>query len=403
MQAMGKEVSFIGKALRGLGSLGGTVIGGLVGQPSAGSAVGSGLGAALSKYLGAGDYVVSKNTLVQRAASGIPAMHNTGQSVVIRHREYVAQISGSVAFTVQQSLYINPGLSATFPWLSGIAARFQEHEIKGMVWHYVPTSGTFNGTTAALGSVMIQTSYRATDANPSSKAEMLNEYWSNEVVPFETMAHPIECDPKENPFNIHYIRNAPVPSGDQLLYDVGRTFVATAGMADTAVVGDLWVTYEIELKKPLIASPVVMPNSYYGVTYASPTTSDLFSGTVSDHIGGAAPCTFATRTLTFPAGSSGVYYVNLQIYNVSGLTAAAVLSWTGGASYTNCTQVGYNPSQSTAVTTNIAGTSTSVLTYSFGVYATDVSALFTIAVPAPVWTTGTPTYCSANIATIPRF
>jgi hypothetical protein len=54
-------------------------------------------------------------------------MHNTGQTVVIRHKEYLGEIRGSTTFTVQDALQINPGNARTFPWLSGVAVRFQEY------------------------------------------------------------------------------------------------------------------------------------------------------------------------------------------------------------------------------------------------------------------------------------
>lgn len=154
----------LGQAIRTLGGIGGSALGAMVGMPQTGGSVGSSLGASLSKWLGAGDYSVSQNTIVQKAAQGIPMMHNTGQSVTVRHKEFVCSIAGSTNFTIQRTLTLNPGLAGTFPWLSGIAQNFQEFNIKGAVFHYVPTSGTaVSSTSSALGSVMIQTTYRSND------------------------------------------------------------------------------------------------------------------------------------------------------------------------------------------------------------------------------------------------
>jgi hypothetical protein len=207
------------------------MLGGYIGHPLAGGAAGSSLGAALSRWLGAGDYRVGTNSIVQRSlksADSIPMMHNEAQSVVIRHREYLGEIRGNTSYTIEQSYQINPGNSKTFPWLSGIAVRFQEYRIKGMVYHYIPSSGAaVSGTNAALGTVMLSTSYRSNDSPPASKVEMLNEYCSNEAVPSEAFCHPIECDPKENPFNVQYVRSGDVPPEDsRLLYDLGVTYVA---------------------------------------------------------------------------------------------------------------------------------------------------------------------------------
>lgn len=272
-----EKMTLLGQALRSLGGLGGGALGTMFGAPGVGGAVGTSLGGAISKWLGSGDYNVSSNTIVKqslKAAASIPSMHNDGQTVVIRHKEYLGEIKGSTVYTVQRSYELNPANPTTFPWLSSIAESFQEYKFRGVVFHYVPSSGSaISGTSPALGTVMLQTSYRSSDTPPASKVEMLNEYCSNEVVPSEPMAHPIECDPKENPFNIMYVRNGPPPAGDsKLMYDLGITHVATSGqLASGNVIGDLWITYEVELKKPIVYSNVTSRDvsaqfNYSGVT-----------------------------------------------------------------------------------------------------------------------------------------
>jgi len=195
-----KEVTLIGQALRSLGGLGGSAVGGMLGNAAVGHSMGSSLGAAISKWLGTGDYQVKQNSIVQsslKGAGAIPMMHNMGQSVTIRHKEFVCSIRGSQNFTVQRFFLLQPGDTNTFPWLSGVANRFQQYRIKGMVFHYVPTSGyAVSGSNPALGAVMIQTSYRANDSEPTSKVEMLNEYWASENIPSDSFCHPIECAPQ---------------------------------------------------------------------------------------------------------------------------------------------------------------------------------------------------------------
>ena len=175
-----KEVGLLGHALRGLGGLGGSAIGGYFGNAATGGAVGTSLGAAISKWLGAGDYTVDTNSVVKsslRAASSIPMMHKDGQNVIVRHREFIGTVTSTTNFAVWRTLSLNPGNKETFPWLSGIAKNFQEYKFKGLVFHYIPTSGNaVSGTSPALGSVMFQTSYRVTDDPPAAKAEMMKKY-----------------------------------------------------------------------------------------------------------------------------------------------------------------------------------------------------------------------------------
>lgn len=298
--------------------------------------MGGNLGAIASRWTGNGDYTVSKNSLVTASPNGtIPAMHKNDQTVTIRHKEYLGTISGSTSFTVQKELVVNPGLNNTFPWLSGIAQQFEQYHVKGMVYHYVPTSGTFSGTSAALGAVMFQTTYRATDQAPVSKVEMLNEYWSTETVASQQCVHAIECDPKENPFNIHYVRTVAAP-GEPLMYDLARTFVATQGMDSTNVVGDLWVTYEIELKKPVVSSNASPSENFSAILYSAPTTTAFFDSTILERYG-TPHCTASGRTLTFPRGERRRYHISLTFTGAIDVLVPA--SMNAVVSTSNCTPV----------------------------------------------------------------
>lgn len=342
------EVTRLGAALRALGGLGGSAVGGLIGMPVGGGAVGNSLGAALSKWLGSGDYTVGNNTIVKKVMKGsdsVPMMHGEGQSIVVRHKEYLGEVLGSQGFRVNQSFELNPGVSTTFPWLSGVAAHFQEYRIRGLVYHYVPTSGSaISGTDPALGSVMLQTSYRSNDSVPTSKVEMLNEYCSNESVPSEPFAHPVECDPRENPFNVQYVRTGAVPSGDSvLLYDLGTTHVAVSGQAATdKVVGDLWVTYEIELKKPILESNVTSKVSSASLEYGAGTATAFLDNPTSQP--GKMLVSTAGRTITFPKGAYGRFMITIRFSGAGNFTTfdggtAMTLSncvasfWAGTSSY----------------------------------------------------------------------
>ncbi len=332
-----QELTRLGSALRTLGGIGGGAVGGLFGYPISGSSLGTSLGASLSKWLGSGDYEVSTNSIIQRASStnSIPNMHKEGQTIVVRHKEFVCTISGKQNFTVVNSFNLNPGMANLFPWLSDVAENFQEYRIRGLVFHYIPSSGTaVSGTNAALGTVMIQTSYRSNDTQPVNKIEMLNEYWSSESIPSEPFCHPIECNPKENPFNIQYVRNGAVPAGDnQLLYDLGTTYIAVAGQqANDTDLGDLWVTYEIELKKPVVASNVSKALMAFGeFTGGTYTTTNIFNGTLVSS--GNLAVVANTMTITFPRGVYGLFLLLVNLTGSGNLTAADLGA---GGTTTNC-------------------------------------------------------------------
>jgi len=332
-----KEVGLLGQAIRALGATAGGAVGGLFGVPVAGAQTGNSLGAALSKWLGSGDYEVAQNSIVRsvRNSPGIPMMHNTSQSVVVRHKEYLGEVLSSMNFTVQGGYPLNPGVDRTFPWLSRIARRFQEYAFKGVVFHYVPTSGSISST-QALGSVMMQTTYRTTDDGPVSKVEMLNEYWACETVPADTVCHPIECDPKENPFNVHYVRAGEIPSGEsKLSYDLGTMYIATSGQsANGIVLGDLWVTYEIELKKPVLTSNVTGTPDFISFKYNGGSMAALFNGTVLA-TEGTLGVTASGNIINFPLGTFGTFFIDILVYSSAGLTAP--ITWIADSTCVGCT------------------------------------------------------------------
>lgn len=390
------ELTRLGSALRALGGLGGGALGGLIGMPAAGSNFGTGLGASISKWLGSGDYEVTQNSVVsnaQRMSSTVPDMHKSNQSIIVRHKEFVTTVNSSQNFQVQASLEINPGNTQLFPWLAGVATRFQEYKIRGMVYHYVPTSGSaVASTNAALGAVMLQTSYRASDTPPDNKLEMLNEYNSNESVPCEAFCHPIECDPKENPFNIQYVRSVATSAAeDKLLYDLGTTHLAVQGCQTTGnPIGDLWVTYEIELKKPIVSSNITTPFATYGATVLGASTASYFSGSVTKT--GTLPLSLSGRTITFPKGRVGSYQVTVW----HDCTANQV-TFTGAPIVTNCSLL-TGPGGSSFWAIQDSGTVDvqTASSYTTWVQLTDPSVEATITLPALILT-GSFTYSSTRL------
>lgn len=335
-----KSPTPIGQVMRALGGIGGGYLGGMLGAPGLGGAAGHQLGAMASRWMGFGDYQVNRNSIMTKSADGIPNMHKEDQSIVLRHKEFVGTLNSTQDFTVQYALPLNPGMNS-FPWLATIAGRFQEYRFRGVVFHYIPASGSaIASTNSALGTVMLQTTYRASDANPTSKVEMLNEYCSNEVVPSESVIHPVECDPKQNPFSVQYVRSVPVPAGESVLnYDLGKTFIATQGQqAAGNYLGDIWVTYEVELFKPVFSSSVTI-NPLSETDFSGATTTNFYGTPVftDDTLG----LTYSGRTITFP-NNAGTRFVVSNFFsdsNVSATTWAATTVTNGTMNWTRANMV----------------------------------------------------------------
>jgi hypothetical protein len=348
---------------RTLATSGGSMLGGYFGGPI-GSYLGGLAGSALSTVLGFGAYKVKKNSLM----SQVPNMHKADESITVRHREYIQDVitSPTANTFLTQGFPLNPGLSETFPWLSGVAQQYQEYNIKGMIFEFVSTSAdALNSTNTALGSVILSTQYRSSLPGPLNKIQALNEYYSTDAKPSQNFVHCIECDPKSKPLNVEYIRGGAVPGNeDEKTYDLGVTYISTVGFQGTSVnVGELWCTYEIELRKPIANSSLNTYGSTAHYVLTSPAVTTAYFGTSwsslytytngliqqQDLIG----LSLTGTSVTFPLGSEGNYFFLWSVNGTSTTVVAPTVTFTG------CTQ--YQASLKNHASANIStGTQTAI-------------------------------------------
>jgi hypothetical protein len=236
----------------------GETIGSYFGKPGKiiGGAVGSAAGQLIARLTGMGKYVVKRNTLSEGASSATFATVNDG--VVMRHREFLGNVSGSVLFETK-SYSINPGIRRSFPYLSQLACYFEEYEIAGIVYQYVPTSGMVTSVSPALGSVIMATQYDAYDPVFPTKQDMESYMYATSCVPFTPNVHVLECDPSTRTRRGYFTRSGQTPPGSLLDYDFGNFTIATEGFPSVYVCGELWVSYDIRLRKPRINSYCLPP------------------------------------------------------------------------------------------------------------------------------------------------
>lgn len=187
--------------------------------------------------------------------ANVPTIRNSRSGVVVRHKEYLGDITASNVFR-NQVFPINPGISLTFPWLSQIANSFEEYELRGMVFEFKSLSSDallLTANNSSLGSVIMGTQYDVLDKPFVNKIQMENHQYSNSAKPSQTFIHPIECARKQTPLTRLFTRNAAVPEGaDPRLYDLGNFQLAVQGMqgASTGTCGELWISYEVKFFKP---------------------------------------------------------------------------------------------------------------------------------------------------------
>lgn len=180
-----------------------------------------------------------------------------GGSIIISHKEYIGDVTSgpnvaSVPFKID-TFRINPGDEKTFPWLSQLAKNFQQYRLRGLCFHYKSMSAdALNSTNTALGQVILSTNYDATQQDPTSKNEMENMEYAQSIKPSQSTTHFIECAKSQSTLTELYVNENPTSqAGDTRFYDFGKFHIATNGMqASNVNLGELWVSYEVQLYKP---------------------------------------------------------------------------------------------------------------------------------------------------------
>lgn len=280
----------------------------------------------------------------------VPKIRNTkGGGMIVNHCEFIADIPSSSVFR-SLTLALNPGLNQTFPWLSRVAQNFEEWLPRGMIFEYRTTSSdTLLAASPALGSVIIATQYNAINPDFTGKAQMENYEGAVSCKPSVSMIHQIETARSRTVMDEMYIRTQPLTStnADLRMYDLGKTQIAIVGsQTNGPPLGELWISYEIELRKPKIPEDPIIEAAHWWLgnvadggettgqtpafvfgTNAPGGTSQPDAGWIPNNgstmygsrIGRVASLFGGASYIQFGEHSRGTYLVNVQLsWNVGG-------------------------------------------------------------------------------------
>lgn len=235
--------------------------------PVLGGILGGAFGAA-RKATGIGDYNIASNVLVEGNPHGrMPGtfeapsfveITDTG-GIVISHREFIGNIYGpsqGVGFK-QQKYKINPGIEKTFPWLSQIAANYQDYSIKQLIFSFKSTVSNFQTTTGVTGTVLSVTQHDPYAKDYEDKSEIMQAFGSVSCKATDNQVAGVECDPKKLSGDpIRHVRVAGLPDNrDPKEYDWGEFVFALSDFPAelaNANIGEIWVTYTVELLRPRV-------------------------------------------------------------------------------------------------------------------------------------------------------
>ena len=223
---------------------------------------------------GRGSYTgVSGNSLIEGLGTSVPNFSTSDDDhgdLIVSHSEFITDVIGNawtstdqndataapISTFDSQSISLNPGLSKSFPFLSQIAQNFEEYEFIQMIVTYKPkVSNNLSSTDGQVGSVMMYTDYNSNDDPKRSKQQILQAYGHSSDMITKNILHGIECDPSQLAGDGHHFTRVKPPSGsstDYNDYDAGlfQLVVANTPQAlSNQVIGELWVSYNVKLKK----------------------------------------------------------------------------------------------------------------------------------------------------------
>lgn len=259
-QAVKSNAPAIKRGLLGAGSAAGAALGARLGSPTAGAVVGRSLAARMSRIIGSGDYtvsppVVSNSLLGGSRGSALASFGTSDHGMRLRHREYVKDIlSGPTAGTFSiEGLPINPAMSETFPFLANLASNFEEYKFHGLVFEFVSSTSPYNAN-AAMGTLILSMEYNAAASAFTSKPQMENSAFAVSSRFDTSMLYGVECATNAN--NAYYTRTGSSATPINLT-DVGTMYIASQPASSfpiNSTLGELWVTYDVELSRPRIAT-----------------------------------------------------------------------------------------------------------------------------------------------------
>lgn len=270
------------------GRLAGGALGSIIGMPAAGAALGDKAGdwlydkavGATKKWLGQGAYNEVTNSLINPQPND-PAVirmqssqDETGTLSVV-HREYVTDIAANSSF-LNVSQLINPTNPNLFPYLSQFACNFEEYEFMQLIFEYRSVTTDLTTNTQQLGTVIMVCNYNPAQQQFDNKVNMMQYDGSKSCKVSSNLLFGIECDPRKLSGDGQYFvpPYGQTPIGeDPKTYHLGLFQIAVNQSSAQGQIGELWVNYNIRLRKPKFCVAIAANQPYLGAKFVGDANS----------------------------------------------------------------------------------------------------------------------------------
>lgn len=171
----------------------------------------------------------------------------SGHSTIVAHREFVADVTCSTAFSVAYSSKVNPGLENVFPWLGTFARKFESYRFRRLTFSYEPMVAT-----SQPGNIYLAFDYDALDRDPANKMELTSYSGCIKSQAWAPCRLTADIRDLEKMVRERYTRGPAMPANaDGKTYDACKVIVASFGGNGNAT-GEVYVDYEVELITPQV-------------------------------------------------------------------------------------------------------------------------------------------------------
>lgn len=272
-------------------------------------------GSTFSKSMGWGDYTTPmiSNQIMDgpsNVTSDTPVVVNhmgdLSGDIILQHREFIQNVTVTNSGLEQQQFELNPGVKATFPFLSQIANNFELYEFEGLAFQFVPHYG--EGEDSILGKVVMVTNYDP-DARPfRTSQEMQNYDYASTAKPSLGQVHGIETASNKRATDMLYVRSGSTPR-DKVFTDIGKFTLATEGIPKSGNIGELWVTYKIRLSRAHL-NDVFRESTYQtNIAYITGTLNSFTQSGTEDCV--VSQTSNKSMKVTFPVEPEATYFVSI--------------------------------------------------------------------------------------------